>query len=134
MAISSTISQRELERVAGLCYEGKTINVMLCNVSTTGYNSESTVAQWQAQEITTTGYSRFSVALGSGSYNSTTNRYEVPSVLATFSATTATLTYDTVIIYVTGETYIHSLITENPNIVLSPGQTQSYSITLATDD
>ena len=58
----------------------------------------------------------------------------MPAIDADFTATGAGYTYDRVVVYVDGATYIHSLITENPNIALAPGQTQVYRITLVCDD
>jgi hypothetical protein len=58
----------------------------------------------------------------------------MPDINAAFTATGAGYTYDRVIIYIDGETYIHSLIAEDPNIALAPGQTQTYRISLVTDD
>lgn len=134
MAQTVTISQRELKRIAGLAYEGETIKVMLCNVGTTGYTAESTVANWQSAELSGNGYVRGSASITTGSYDSTDARYEMPSVDVAFTATGTGYSYDRVIIYIDGETYIHSVISESPNITLSSGQTQTYRIQLATDD
>ena len=50
MALTLTLSQKELARVANLAYEGETITVMLCSVGASGFTSESTVANWQSVE------------------------------------------------------------------------------------
>ena len=134
MALTTSLSQKELERVAALAYEGKTLNVMLCAVGGTGYTSLSTVANWQSVEKSGNGYTRFSQVIAAGSYNGTTGRYELPSVDAEFTATGAGYSYDRVVLYVTGSTYPHSVITENPNITLIAGQTQTYRLSLNTDD
>lgn len=135
MAVSSTISQKELKRQAGLVFEGKTLKVMLCSVGASGYTTESTVANWQSVEISGNGYARFtSSTIATGSYDATTGTYKIPDITAAFTASGVGFTYDRVVIYINGETYIHSLITENPSIVLSPGQSQSYVISLRQDD
>jgi hypothetical protein len=134
MAISTLISQKELERVAALAYEGETLKVMLCNVGATGYTAESTVANWQSVELSGNGYARFSQLIATGSYDATDSRYEVPAIDAAFTATGAGYSYDRIVVYVDGTTYVHSVISENPNIVLSAGQTQTYRIQLCTDD
>lgn len=134
MAISVTISQRELERIAGLVYEGETLKVMLCSVGSSGFTAESTVTEWQSVEKSGNGYVRFSEVLATGSYDNTDARYELPSVDADFTATGAGYSYDRVVCYIDGATYIHSLITENPNVTLSASQTQTYRIQLATDN
>lgn len=133
MAISTTISTKELQRVAVAAYEGATLKVMLCSVGTTGYTAESTVANWQSVEASGNGYVRYSEVIGAGSYNSTNGRYELPSIDAEFNAT-GTFSYDRVVLYIQGATYPHSVIEESPNIVLSAGQTQTYRLNLNTDD
>ena len=134
MALTTTISQRELKRIAALGYEGETLKVMLCSVGASGYTAESTVANWQSVEKSGNGYVRYSTTIGTGSYDATDARYEMPAIEADFTATGAGYTYDRVIIYIDGETYIHSLIVEDPNIALAASQTQTYRITLSTDD
>ena len=133
MAITTTISTKELERVAALAYEGETLKVMLCSVALTGYTAQSTVANWQSVEASGNGYVRYSEVIGTGSYNATSGKYELPTIDADFTATGA-YSYDTVVLYIDGATYPHSIITENPNIVLSASQTQTYRLNLNTDD
>ena len=134
MAITVTFSQRELKRLAGLGYEGKTLKVMLCEVGTSGFTAESTVANWQSVEIVGNGYSRFTATIGTGTYSETTASYNMPTVDASFTATGSGYSYDRIIAYINGETYIHSEIVEDPNITLAPGQTQTYRIELVVDD
>jgi hypothetical protein len=134
MALTTTVSQKELARVAGLAYEGETLKVMLCSVGATGYTAESTVANWQSVEKSGNGYVRYSTTIAAGSYDAVDGRYEMPAIDAAFTATGAGYSYDRMICYIDGETYIHSLIAEDPNITLAPGQTQTYRIQLTTDD
>jgi hypothetical protein len=134
MAISVSISQKELARVANLAYEGETLKVMLCSVGASGYTAESTVANWQSVEKSGNGYVRYSEVIATGAYDATDARYEIPAIDADFTATGAGYTYDRIIIYVDGATYIHSMIVEDPNIALAAGQTQTYRINLSTDD
>jgi hypothetical protein len=134
MATSSNISQKELKRQAGLCFEGKTLKVMLCAVGSSGYGAESTVSNWQSVELSGNGYARYSTTIGTGSYDSGTGTYKLPDINAAFTASGVGFTYDRVILYINGETYIHSVITEAPSIVLSPGQTQTYTLSLRQDD
>ena len=135
MALTTTISTKELERVAALAYEGETLKVMLCQVALTGYTAENTVVQWQTTELASAnGYVRYSEVIGTGSYSGTDGRYNLPAIDAEFVATGAGYTYDRIVVYVDGATYPHSVIVEDPNIVLSPGQTQTYRLSLITDD
>lgn len=134
MTATTSISQKELKRQAALVYEGETLKVMLCAVGSSGYTAESTVANWQSVELSGNGYSRYSTTIGTGSYDTGTASYKLPDINAAFTASGVGFTYDRVILYIDGETYIHSLITESPAIVLSPGQTQTYQISLRQDD
>jgi hypothetical protein len=134
MALTTTISQKELARVAGLAYEGETLKVMLCSIGATSYNAESTVANWQSVEKSGNGYVRYSTTIAAGSYDAVDGRYEMPAIDAAFTATGAGYSYDRIICYIDGATYIHSMIVEDPNIALAAGQTQTYRIQLTTDD
>lgn len=134
MALTTGISQKELKRQAGLVYEGKTLKVMLASVGSSGYTAESTVANWQSVELSGNGYTRYSASIGVGSYDSGTGTYKIPDINASYTASGVGFTYDRVILYIDGETYIHSMLTESPAIVLSPGQTQTYTLSLRQDD
>jgi hypothetical protein len=134
MALTVQQSTKELARVANLAYEGETIKVALCNVGSTGYTAESTVTNWLTTEISGNGYSRFSLLLGTGAYDSVDARYEVPFFDAVFTASGSGFTYDRILVYVDGAIYPHSVITENPNIAMVAGQAKTYRILLSVDD
>jgi hypothetical protein len=134
MAITVLISQKELERIAVLAYEGGTLKVALATVGATGYTAESTVANWITVEKSGNGYTQFTQVIPVGAYNATNGRYEIPPIDATFTATGAGYTYDRVVYWVDGVTYPIGVIAEDPNIVLAGGQNQTYRITLTTDD
>ena len=134
MALTTTISRKELERVAALAYEGETLEVMLCSVGDSGFTVESTVADWETVEQSGSGYVRFSTTIDEGAYDATDGRYEIPAIDAAFSATGAGYIFDRIAIFVDGATHLHSLIVEDPNITLAAGQTQTYRIQLVTDD
>jgi len=134
MAITVTISQKELARVANLAYEGETIKVMLASVGASGFTAESTVTNWQSVEKSGNGYVRFSQVIATGAYDATDARYEIPAIDAAFTATGAGYSYDRIIIYIDGATYIHSMIVEDPNITLAASQTQTYRVNLSCDD
>jgi hypothetical protein len=134
MALSTSVSTKELARVAAAAYEGETLKVMLCQVGVTGYTAESTVANWQSAEVSGNGYVRFSEVIGTGTYSAINGRYQLPTIDADFTATGAGYTYDRIVLYIDGATYPHSVISEDPNIVLISGQTQTYRLSLVTDD
>lgn len=133
MARTTVISKKELQRAAAAAYEGKTLKVMLCNVGTTGYTEESTVANWQSVEVSGNGYTRYSTTVGTGAYDNTAGAYVIPTINAAFTATGAGFSYDTVVIYIDGQTYVHSVATESPNVTVAASQTQTYPISLQTD-
>ena len=128
MAQTVTISPKETERVAALAYEGETMKVMLCSVGLTGYTASSTVANWQSVEKSGNGYVRASLVVGTGSYDTGDGRYEMPTLTAEFTATGAGYDYDRVVAYVDGATYPYLIVAEDPNLVLSAGQYQTYTI------
>jgi hypothetical protein len=134
MAITTTISTKELERQAALVFEGETLKVMLCQVGLTGYTAESTVANWQSVEVSGNGYVRYSEVIGTGSYSGTAGAYLLPTIDAEFTATGAGYSYDRVVLYIDGATYPHSVIAEDPNITLLAGQTQTYRLDISQDD
>jgi hypothetical protein len=134
MALTTTISTKELQRVAAAAYEGETLKVMLCQVALTGFTAENTVTQWQTTEISGNGYVRYSEVIGSGEYSAPDGRYNLPVIDAEFTASGQGYMYDRIVLYIDGATHIHSLIAEDPNIVLLPGQTQTYRLTLVADD
>lgn len=133
MAQTVIVSQKELERIAQLAYQGQTLKVMLCN-STGGYDAQSSVSTWQTVEVSGNGYVRGSVAIGTGSYNSSTGKYSLPQVTVDFVATVPGYTYNYVVLYINGATYPHSIVAESPAITLQSGQTQTYKFDLYTDD
>lgn len=134
MARTDQISQKELKRVAAAAYEGKGIRVMLCNAGVTGYNAESTVANWQSVELSGNGYARFSGTVGTGSYDAGEAAYVMPDIDAAFTATAGGLTYDSIVTYFVGETYVYSVVAESPSAVIAAGQTMTYRRSLRTDD
>jgi hypothetical protein len=135
MALTTAISRNELERVAVAAYGTKTLRVMLCTVGGSGFTENSTVAQWQTRELAEqNGYVRFSAAIATGQYSAANSRYEFPVINASFTASGSGFNYDRVVLYIDGATNVHSVLTESPNIVLQAGQTQTYRLTINTDD
>lgn len=136
MAQTTSISQKELKRQAGLCFEGETLKVMLC-LNTGSYTAESTVANWQSVEVSSagsTGYVRYSEVIGTGAYDGTSGTYKLPDIDAEFTCATTPYNYDTVVLYIDGETYVHSVLEENPNITLAAGQVQTYRLSIRQND
>jgi hypothetical protein len=134
MTLTAALSQKELERVAALAYEGETLKVLLASVGGTGYTAQSLVSDWQTIEKSGNGYVRYSTTVAAGAYDGTAGAYLLPDIDAAFTATGAGYSYDRVVVYVDGATYPHSVLTEAPNITLAAGQTQTYRLSLNTND
>lgn len=133
MAQTTTISTKELKRQAALAFEGKTLKVMLCSITVETYDAESTVANWQSVENSGNGYTRYSSVIPTGAYNSQLGVYEIPNIAVSFTATNG-YSFNRVILYIDGESYVHSVITESPGVNILAGQTQTYVISLRQDD
>ena len=133
MAISLTISTKELERQAKAVFEGKTYKVFLA-LNTSSLTAESTTAAWEAIECSGGGYAAVTGTIAAGSYSSTNARYQMPAITATFTASGSGISYNTICVKIGSELYLHSITTESPTVVLAAGQSKSYTITLAQDD
>lgn len=136
MAITTTISQAELARLAAAAYEGLPYRICLALNGASGKTANSTVAQWDSVELSGNGYSRVEGFIEQGAWDSTDLRYEMPVIDAEFQASGGTLTYDTVYVVIDDgyEETLHSIIVEAPSISLVDGASIIYRITLATDD
>lgn len=136
MAITTTISQAELARLAAAAYEGLPYRICLALNGASGLTANSTVAEWDAEELSGNGYTRVEGVIGTGSWDSTDLRYEMPVIDAEFQASGGSLTYDTVYTVIDDgyEETLHSIIVETPSVTLVDGASIIYRITLATDD
>lgn len=136
MAITTTISQAELARLAAAAYEGLPYRICLALNGATGLTANSTVAAWDGVELSGNGYSRVEGFIGVGSWDSVDLRFEMPQISAEFQASGGTLTYDTIYTVIDDgyEETLHSIIVEAPSISLVDGASIIYRITLATDD
>jgi hypothetical protein len=123
-------------------YAGKRARLCLAN-NTTSLGLTSTTAQWDAAEISGNGYARVEWTIPSGSYNSTTERFEVAEQAAAFTASPggSGLSWNTVYLvlgtisggvttWFTGVSYLR---VESPTVALSPGEPRTYNVVLFTD-
>ena len=134
MAITLSISRYELERQAGLAFEGKAYEVFLATNSGS-LTADSTYAAWQAVEVASAnGYAPATGTIGTGAWDSGDARYELPAITATFTSSGSGISYDTICVRIGTETYLHSIIAESPSITLAAGQAKTYVITLVQDD
>lgn len=134
MATTQTISTKELLRQSSLVFDAKAYRVYLAT-NNGSLTADSTHAAWTAVEVAGgTGYAAVTGTLGTGVYQAGTGRVEVPAVTATFTATGAGFSYDTVVIRLGTETYLHSILVESPSITLAAGQSKTYTLTFAQND
>lgn len=146
MALTTTISTRELQRIAATCYEGKQIRVSLANDTSAGYTVEDPTINWDSIKVSGNGYSDFTAVVGTGEFDPSDSRYEMgvdsgsnTYIDAEFSATGAGYVFNRVYVVVgtlegetvTEEGYLHSLLTEAPSVTLSAGSVVTYRIQLA---
>ena len=133
MALTTTISTKELQRQAAEAFEGQTYTVFLA-VNSGTLTAETAAATWIAAKVSGGGYADVTGTIGTGAYASGNARYELPAINATFTATGVGFTYDTVCIRIGTATYLHSLLVETPSVTMAAGQSKTYTITLAVDD
>lgn len=131
MTLTATIAPKELERQAKAVFESRAVRVWLVN-NEDFLSLEQDSATWYDNRLT--GAEVIEGTIGFGSYNDARQRYEMPPVVCTFTATSGALTYDTVAVQVDGHTYLHSIQVEDPAITLNAGDYRTYLITLAQDD
>lgn len=146
MALTTSISSRELQRIAAACYEGKRIRVSLANESGSGYTVEDPTTSWNSIKVSGNGYADFTAVVGTGAFDEADSRYEMGEdngantyIDAEFTATGAGYSFNRIFVVVgtiedevvTEEAYLHSLLVESPNITLSAGATVTYRIQLA---
>lgn len=133
MALTLTISQKELKRQSEAALEGKAYRVFLAT-NTGSLTSESAYTAWHAEVPTGTGYADVTGTIGSGSYNNTTARWEAPQITATFTCSGGSYSWDTVCVRIGTETYLHSIAVESPAITLASGQSKTYTLVFAVDN
>ena len=143
MALTSAISTKEFERIAGLAYEGLACRVSLHQNDGT-LTADSTIAEWDAKKLpAANGYEDFEVAsLPEGGLDAGSDeRWEIGGtpgantyIEATFSAESAGFTYNTVVTRIGSSNYPHSILVENPGVTVSAGQNQVYRVQLLIDN
>ncbi len=150
MALTITLSPKEMERIAGLAYEGNRIRVSLANLAAQGFTESSSVANWDSIKISGNGYADFTDVIEVGAYDATDTRYEMGGAVgantfveAVFTATGSGFTYNRVYVVIgvpdglggyTETGFLHSLFAEAPAITLAPGSSVKYRVQLAVDN
>lgn len=128
----------EAARLWSASYQGRRARLCLA-VNSTGLSLASTTAQWDTAEISGNGYARYQWTLPAGSYDNADQRFEAPSEICSFQASSngVGLTWNTAYIVLgtisgnttTWDTGVAFVLVESPNIALYPGEPRSYSVT-----
>lgn len=135
MALTVTVSPKELERQVDLAFTGKPYKVFLAYDPNGTLTAASTAAAWEALELAASnGYLAVSGTVGTGSYNSTAGRFELPVIAAAFNASGAGYVYDSLVVVIDDATYPHSVAKISPEVALLAGQVRTYQVRLAQDD
>lgn len=149
MALTASISNNELARVAAAAYEGKRIRVSLASIGISGFTKESNRTSWDSIKLSGNGYADYTEVIATGIYDNFDGRYEMggenndPFVIAEFTATGGALNYDRIYVVIgtddgydewIEETSIHSLLVESPSVTIAPGTTVTYRIQLFVND
>lgn len=100
MAILTTVSQKELLRVAQVCYEGKYARISLASLGSEGFTTESLVSSWDTIKISGNGYTDFRGLISTGSYDTGDARYEMPELIAEFTAVNTGYAFNTVYVVI----------------------------------
>jgi len=149
MALTASISNNELARVAAAAYEGKRVRVSLAAVGVSGFTKDSSRTSWDSIKLSGNGYADYTEVVATGAYDNTDARYEMggedndPYILAEFTATGGSLVYDRIFVVIgtddgdggwDEETSIHSLLVESPGVTIAPSTTVTYRIQLFVND
>lgn len=124
------ITKGELEYQASQVFAGKTFKVFLANTGV--LTSESTISQWEQNELASAyGYSAVTGTVGSGAFNNTTLRFEMPVISGTFGpASGIGFTYDAIVVKLQGRSKPYAVnLLANP-VSLAAGQSRGFSIKL----
>ena len=143
MAQAVEISPFTDEKIYTSIFAGKRARMSLA-VNPGSLGISSTTAAWDAVELSGNGYARSEWTIPNGTYNSTTGRFEAPTKLCEFSASSGGqgLQWNSAYIVLgtisnnvtTWDTGIFGLITEASSVIILPGATpQSYELNYFTN-
>lgn len=135
MSFTVAITPKELERQAAAVFEGKAYKAILC-VNPGAYDTSNTTAEWEAEEIAASGgYSTLTGTVGTGSYNGTSGKYEVPTISLSWTGSGAGFTYDTLVLIIDAATYPHSVNARvGGSETILDGQPLTIDVNLTQDD
>lgn len=151
MAYQVRTSNAELERTGLATYNGVNVRVFLAIVGGTGFDKNSTLADWETVKLPngTDGYSEVNFVIPPGIYNTTEDWYQMGGVDgapvdAVFTGGgDSGFSYDRVVMAISipdggggfiPEPNIAFLGIEDPGVTLAPGVSRTYPINFVNDD
>ena len=131
----------EAERLFAGDYAGKKARLCLATTTSGSPNLSSNTAAWDAVERSGNGYARCEWTIPTGSFNSTTDRFEAGSQSCVFTASGSALTWNAAYLVIgtisggvtTWGTGVSFVLTESPSISLAAGASRTYTVQLFTD-
>ena len=131
----------EAERLFTGDYAGKKARLCLATTTSGSPNLSSNTAAWDAVERSGNGYARCEWTIPTGSFNSTTERFEAGSQSCVFTASGSALTWNAAYLVIgtisggvtTWGTGVSFVLTESPSISLAAGASRIYTVQLFTD-
>jgi hypothetical protein len=135
MALTVTITPKELERQAALAFEGQAYKVFLVSDPNATLDETSTLAEWEALELAEEkGYAPVTGTVAVGSYSTANAQYEIPAIEASFTGLDTGYTHDVVILSIGGAAYPHSVMRQSDAVLLQASQSIGYKFRLIQDD
>ena len=131
----------EAERLFAGDYAGKQARLCLATTASGSPGLSSNTAAWDAVERSGNGYARCEWTIPTGSFNSTTDRFEAGSQSCVFTASGSALTWNAAYLVIgtisggvtTWGTGVSFVLTESPSISLTAGLSRIYTVQLFTD-
>lgn len=122
------ITQGELAYEAGLVLTGAWKMFLAVQGSLT---LSSTLTAWEAVELASSnGYVAVTGTIGSSTFNSSNGRYEAPALTGQFTASGAGFQFDAMVLKLASRSTPYAINIYDTPVVLSAGQSRSFSITL----
>lgn len=122
------ITQGELAYEAGLVLTGAYKVFLATKGSLT---IASTLSAWEAAELASSnGYAAVTGTVGAATYNSTTGRYEAPTITGQFTATGAGFTFGAMVVKLASRTAPYAVNIYETPVTLAAGQSRGFNITL----
>lgn len=124
------VTQKEVEYQATTLLAGQTYTIFLANAGS--LNGTSTIAQWEAAALPEqNGYTAVTGTIGTGTYNSVSQRVLFPIINGTFGPILVSdLQFSAIVVKIGSRIYPYALKLYEVTSVISVGGTRSFSLTI----